>query len=94
MTESDENDPRIRFRLYVAGELVDEVWFDVSNPDVDALADRARDRHTAMALEADAAGQLWMVEIYNPAASAESAYMRFGTDADGMIDPQFPPAGP
>ena len=72
----------LRIRLYVGGELADELW--VSDQ---ANAGRAGPRHMAAALEADRDGKTWMVEVFDPAAPPDSAYMRFGTDAAGMVQP-------
>lgn len=86
-TEIDD-DPRLRFRVYVDGVLVEEVWLDAEN---DADHERVlaiRERHKAMADQADADGKHWMVEVYEPALPKDRAYTRFGTDANGMVDPR------
>lgn len=80
----------MRFRAYVAGELVDEVWLDVTNPEVAQQVDHVRDRHLGIAARAERAGQVWLVEVFDPAVSPDRAHQRFGTDMDGMTEPRVP----
>jgi hypothetical protein len=77
----------MRFRLWVGGELADEVWIDSTNPDADALMARFGTRQGKSAAEAAAAGRRWLVEVYDPALPEDHAYLRFGTDDHGMRDP-------
>lgn len=73
-------------RLYVGGELIESVW--LRN---DAATDGVQSRHEQLTLAADRAGKLWLIEIYDPDAPADEAFLRFGTDiADGMVDPAGP----
>lgn len=75
----------LRFRLYVAGELVDEQWVDETEPGALAMAEKvARAQHD----ETRRRGKAWMVEVFNPDAALERAYLRFGTDTRGMLDPR------
>jgi hypothetical protein len=75
---------RLRLRVYVDGEIADETWLpgDVPNAGKDA-----GHRHRAITDAANAAGKLWLVELYDPAEPEETAYMRYGTDRRGMVLP-------
>jgi len=81
-------DPRLRFRVWVAAELVDEAWLDTSNPDSGELFERIRARHSQLVEQAERAGQLWLVESYDPEKPVHQAFQRVGTDVDGMVAPQ------
>lgn len=81
-------DPRMRFRVWIAGRLADEAWVDTSRPDAQEHIDTTRDHHWSLVEQADRDGQVWLVEIYDPDKPEEEAYMRMGTDADGMVDPR------
>jgi len=83
----DPGDPRLRFRLWIDGHLEDEVWIDADAPGAAELADSAQERHLTLAQEAAAFGWPYLVEIYNPAEPPDRAYIRFGTDRAGMVDP-------
>ena len=85
--DSETDDPRIRFRVWIAGLLADEVWVDVSNPDADEHMEKVRDRHQQVVEAARRGGLEWMVEIYDPARPEAEAYLRFGDDKEGMVDP-------
>jgi len=74
-------------RLYVAGELVDEAWVDASRPDAGDLMEAASKRQLAQAMRAAEQGKKWMVEAFDPGRPLDKAFMRFGTDAGGMVDP-------
>lgn len=78
----------MRFRLWVAGKLVDEAWVDCSNPDAEHHVDNVRDRHQALADRAARADEPWLVEVYDPAKPEGWAYLRFGDDEAGMVDPR------
>ena len=80
-------DPRLRFRLFVGGQLIDQVWLNADNPADHDRIDEVRDRHDALSVQADADGLPWMVEVYDPALHDREAYLRFGTDTDGMVQP-------
>jgi len=70
-------DPRLRVRVYVAGAQVAETWLDVSNPDVADLAGNVSRQHSAIARAAEAADQLWAVEVWDPEGRMGQV---FGTD--------------
>ena len=80
-------DPRLRLRLYIDGALADEVWIDSTSPLAQEMIAEAQADHQARAAAATDRGQLWMVEIYDPAQPDPQAYIRFGTDARGMERP-------
>jgi ribosomal protein L37E len=73
---------QLRMRLYVAGKVVDEQWVD--SPE---LVEQIGARHQAIAEDAERAGQVWMVEVWDPDAPENAAYLRFGTDQAGMVEP-------
>jgi hypothetical protein len=77
----------LRFRLWIDGVLEAERWIDCAAPDVTDQVDAVRDAHAALAAAADQRGQLWLAEVYNPEEPERNAYLRFGTDRDGMMDP-------
>jgi hypothetical protein len=81
------DDPRLRFRVYVEGDVLDEQWLDASNPDSERQMDGLLSRHAEAVECAEAAGFRWQVEIYDPAKSDDIAYTRYGTDLDGMANP-------
>lgn len=83
-----EEDPRLRFRIWVGAALVEDVWVDASNPDADAIGDAALRRHKAIARQAEADGREWLVEMYDPAQPPGRAYVRFGSDCEGMVSPE------
>lgn len=82
------DDPRIRFRVWVSGALIEDVWLDSTNPDSEEIFEAMQERHVAITNLADGEGKPWMVEVFDPAQPAETAYWRVGTDGVGMIDPQ------
>jgi hypothetical protein len=82
------DDPRLRLRLYIDGIVLDQVWIDTTSPTAQQQIDSTQRRHAALADKADARGERWMAEVYDPAAPADNAYLRFGTDPDGMIEPR------
>jgi hypothetical protein len=54
---------RLRFRMWVAGALVAEDWLPGADPDTGfGLAHAHRDRANA----AHAAGESWLIEVYDP----------------------------
>ncbi len=72
----------LKVRLYVSGKLVDECEVD----SLEAAAAES-DRQGLLALAAAMYDEPWLIEIYNPDAPLDAAYVRFGTDTDGMVDP-------
>lgn len=78
---------RVRLRVFVGGELADELWVD---PDA---SDEEQRGHIVAAQTAADAGLPWMVELHDPSLPPDQAYMRFGTDPRGMLVP-LPLPGP
>jgi hypothetical protein len=72
----------LRLRLYVAGKLADERWVG----DDDHVTE-VGEEHQARAVQAERDGLRWLVEVFDPAAPTDEAFLRFGTDADGMVMP-------
>jgi|HubBroStandDraft_3_1064219.scaffolds.fasta_scaffold00345_4 hypothetical protein len=77
----------LRLRFWIGGQLRDEVWIDASDPRSGELAEFCATYHANQADMANAAGVPWLVEVYNPELPDEHAYVRFGTDTDGMVAP-------
>jgi hypothetical protein len=78
----------LRLRFWIGGKLRDEVWIDASDPEVGELTERVSAYHLRLSEMAEAAGVEWMTEVYDPAQPEERAYLRIGTDAAGMRQPQ------
>jgi hypothetical protein len=78
---------RLRLRFWTGGQLRDEVWLDAADPESGALAAFVAEYHHTLASNAEAHGVGWLSEVFDPAAPEEHAYVRFGTDVAGMIDP-------
>ena len=76
------HESRLRLRLWVEGELVDEAW--VGPADDMELVSARQER---MAKEATDAGQVFMAEAYDPDLPESQAYLRFGTDPRGRVAP-------
>ena len=68
-----------RFRVFVAGALVDEVTALIGAGD---LLDMLGERHGLLCAAADA-GDPWMIEVRFP----DGEHVRWGTDSDGMVLP-------
>ncbi|MCL2729318.1 MAG: hypothetical protein FWE15_04750 [Actinomycetia bacterium] len=78
----------IRFRVYVDGDLAVEDWaFPATEEEAERAAGLLADRHASIAERAAAAGQTWLVELYDPALPEAEAYVRFGSDVSGMVLP-------
>jgi hypothetical protein len=81
-----DGDPRLRFRVWRAGKLAGEHWFNAGTADPAEVAAVAGE-HGRIAAEAAEHGETWLVEVYDPGRPPEHAYTRWGTDQDGMTDP-------
>lgn len=75
---------RRRLRFWFGGRLRDEVWLDASHGDHAELAEMTGAYHVRLAEAAEAVGQPWMVEVFDPAAPEATAYMRYGTDVERL----------
>lgn len=81
-------DPRLRFRIYVDGQLAAETWLDCLDADASELAGFAAEIHAEITNAADRAGRKWLTEVYDPDQPEDRAYLRFGTDTRGMTEPR------
>jgi hypothetical protein len=82
---------QLRVRLYLGGQLADERWLSLADPDDTTWVGLA---HVEAAAEADRTGVLWLVEVFDPDLPEEAAYKRFGTDTAGMVHAVPAPPGP
>lgn len=73
---------RVRVRVHVAGELVDDVEFTIGVGTRDLIGDLGA-RHGAAAQLAELVGKPYLVDI----EFWDGEHVRFGTDADGMFWP-------
>jgi hypothetical protein len=80
-------DPRLRFRVFVDGQLAAQTWIDCSAPNAQRQMDTAKAMHLEIVNRAVAAGKVWLTEVYDPELPDEEAYTRFGTDRNGMVLP-------
>ena len=72
---------QLRFRVWVGGEMVREDWLPGAHP---LAGEDLALEHAGLVTEAEARGERWLVEVYDPDAPAEEGYMRFGSDTAGM----------
>lgn len=70
----------VTVRLYLAGELVDELTFPIGVGTRDLIGDLGAS-HAERVAAAD--GSPWMVELVFP----DGDHVRFGTDHAGMVEP-------
>ena len=75
---------KLRFRVWVGGEMVREDWLPGATP---LAGSELGTTHAALATLADAEGQPWLVEVYDPDAPADEGYLRFGSDTGAMVCP-------
>lgn len=69
----------LRFRFFLDNELRSEEW---------QAADEIESVAARHALDAQRhPGKPWMVEIFDPSAPEQEAYMRLGSAPDGMVAP-------
>lgn len=81
------SDPRLRFRIFVAGQLAVETWLDCSALNAQHQINTIRGLHAAIVSRAEAAGDKWLAEVWDPDLPGDEAYTRFGTDRAGMTLP-------
>lgn len=74
------NDPRLRYRVYVNRELVEEVWIDASAEDYLEYSARTRERHMKIIEEAAKEKKPYLVEIFDPSIEGIDSIMRIGDD--------------
>ena len=80
------NDPRLRFRVFVDAQLVDETWVNTREPEPLRTVEQVWAHHQELIRHAQADDKPWLVEIYDP-ATAEDRALRFGTDETGIEQP-------
>jgi hypothetical protein len=90
MTDDHHHDrtSSLRLRLWIDGQLRDQVWINAGDPDAAARIDRATTTHDAAVDQANALGLPWMIEVWNPELPEAEAFLRFGTDDGGMVAPE------
>lgn len=87
MTTTTEGYPDgLRLRLWIGGKLADETWI-TQGPGGLAASEATAARHGSACVAADEAGVAWLLEVFDPDAPEDSAYLRFGTDEAGMVCP-------
>ena len=79
-------DPRLRFRVYIDAELVDETWVNARSPERLHTIEEVWARHQRLIRQAQSGGRRWLIEIDDPARPEDPAW-RFGTDATGIDQP-------
>lgn len=72
----------IRCRIWIDGELKNEEWAFAAKD-----AKRIAEKHFMMSTLAGEMGSKFLVETFLPGVPEDQAYVRFGTDADGMVYP-------
>lgn len=77
---------RLRFRVWIAGQLAAEQWIDALTAEPDEITAMS-ERHAALAADADRDARPWLVEVYDPDKLAGQEYVRWGTDKAAMTDP-------
>jgi len=84
-----EHDPEtsLRFRLYIGGKVQAEQWIDATDPDAGDVAEVTSMFHADACRAADSEGFPWVIEVYDPTADPEVAYLRFGTDIGKLDEP-------
>ena len=80
------NDPRLRFRVFVDAEVVDETWVNTREPKRLRTVEQVWARHQELIRRAHADHKPWLIEIYDPATPEDQA-LRFGTDETGIEQP-------
>lgn len=75
---------QLRIRVWVGGELVREDWLPGAT--ITAGEDLGH-VHAGLAVAAEAQGEAWLVEVYDPDAPADEGYLRFGSDTSRMVGP-------
>jgi hypothetical protein len=75
---------QLRFRVWVGGELVREDWLPGARLEAGEALGNV---HAGLATEAEARGEQWLVEVYDPAAPVDEGYLRFGSDTSAMVCP-------
>lgn len=78
---------KLRLRVWVMGELVDERWVDAAAPNAGLEAEREAEHQYVLVQQAEAQGFTWAVESWDPDGDVPA--VRFGTEATGMLEPKL-----
>lgn len=81
----DNHEDRVRFRVWVDAQLVDEVWVDARGTGLHQV-EQVWQRHQDAVGKAQADGKPWVIEIYDPSLPEDQA-LRFGTDTSAIKGP-------
>lgn len=73
-----QQDPQLRFQIWVDAHLMDEVWLSLRSRDAMPMVEQIWQRHQDIISKAEADGKRWLIEIYDPAEPEDQA-LRFGT---------------
>ncbi len=79
-------DPRLRFRVCVDAEFVDETWVNARSTERLQAIEEVWARHQHLIRQAQTDCKRWLIEIDDPARPEEPA-LRFGTDEAGIHQP-------
>ena len=79
-------DPRLRFRVFIDGELVDETWVNVCTFERLDTIEQVWARHHRLIAQAQTEGKRWLIEIHDPRIPEDQA-LRFGTEQAGIQQP-------
>lgn len=80
------NDPRLRFRVFIDSQLVDETWVNTRDPEPLRTVKHVWAHHQDLIWQAQTDHKPWLIEIYDPATPEDQA-LRFGTDETGIQQP-------
>lgn len=81
------DDPRLRFRIWIEGKLIDEAWISVEEAGAEHQFAAIMGGHMALVETATNHGSMWLIECYDPAKPRDEAYLRIGSDTEGMVAP-------
>lgn len=81
------SDPRLRFRVWIGGSMVDETWIDCSVPANQLGRDYARvqRRHYELAVQCACEGRSFQTEIFDPDGALEPTGFRFTEPHEGKV---------
>lgn len=82
----DSHESRVRFRVWIDGQLVDELWVDARDSTRLHRVEQVWQRHQDLVGKAEADGRPWAIEIYDPSRPEDQA-LRFGTDGTAIKGP-------
>jgi hypothetical protein len=82
----DSHEDRVRFRVWVDAQLVNEVWLDARDTAALHQVEQVWQRHQDAVGKAEADGTPWVIEIYDSSLPEDQA-LRFGTDTSVIKGP-------